>query len=155
MRLIRLLALLSVSGVHAQFEVIGSDICHCQPDSYSFRFDLSNSCLSSTVLVAPGIEDVLCSSEGAAKMLTSIDSVEIFELDSTSQAISSVQITGPFRNGDSVSYSAIASASWSSFTAKNIPKGIRAVINASDGNGQQRSNSWTIIFDGDCGGTSI
>lgn len=152
MLLVFLTVMLSIGVADAQFEVVGTDLCHCQPAEISFRFALLSSCLDTTVAVSPGVDDVFCSTEGSAKMLSTIDRVEIFEIDAKAQDISSVLITGPFRDGDTISYSAIANSSWSSFTAQNMPRGIRMAITASDGDGQQKVNSWKIMFDGNCDG---
>jgi hypothetical protein len=103
--LILLFGILMMLSPDTKAQMIGTDICACQPSVYEFTFDFRNTCDDFNV-TGPGISDNACFVDFAAdlnvtdEVPVAVTRIEILELDQILQVVAQTQIVGNYRTGD-------------------------------------------------------
>ena len=150
-------ALLCVWHASAQ-GMIGTDICGCQPATYTFTFDFDLVCDDTTV-EGSGINETACLTEIRGQdevpaedlVPLSVQNVQIFELDQDLQVVAQTVRTGPFTNGDTFTYTSIISTMTDDLNPQSLPRGLQVVITGLNSKEQSTVNTYIITYTNDCG----
>jgi hypothetical protein len=155
---------LLLSILHTSNAQIGVTICACQPASYTFRFNFTNSCENTTTIFPdqPGVVDVGCvespiisgDDDGLFDLVpVQITTVEVLELDQFQVPIGGKLYKEGYTNGDEITYVSIAGTSAGIFnlTELTVPKGLQLNIAGRNKFDLDITNFWIILFSNDCG----
>jgi hypothetical protein len=104
--LILFFAMLMMLPTDTTAQVIGVDICACQPSVYEFTFDFLLTCADFN-LTGPGISDSACDVTTEDASVTDeepvvVFQIEVLELDQRAIVVAQTQIAGDFRSGDAL-----------------------------------------------------
>jgi hypothetical protein len=140
-------------------QIVGTDICACQPVTYELILNLSLSCPDSTVVdTIPGILDRACQVESRAQtenitdpFPVTIGSVIVSELDANLLPVSQAVYRGPFVNGEIIQYTSIILTSPDNINADTIPRGFQVVLTGLNLGEETLTNTWVITYENDCG----
>lgn len=96
-------------------EVIGVDICACQPRVIQFQLDLSLTCQSNNIVVDDAVDDITCLVSPFEDAVVTdlvpvaVRSISILERNQFNAAIPMKEVIykGNFRDGDTLMYSSI------------------------------------------------
>jgi hypothetical protein len=153
------LSLTSFTSVNSQ--AVGINFCACQPTTYTFALNFTQTCADQNVSGQPGILDDDCSITGLAfqnqdevmdKVPVAISSVRILELDRKLQVLVQTPVNYDFRDGDTFTYTSVLadrSRQWSD--PDSLPHGIQMVLRGRNALDQYIDNTWIILFDNLCG----
>jgi hypothetical protein len=138
-------------------QLIGVDICACQPSVITFRLNFTIDCTESNVF-GPGIVDTACivetrgSENVTDKIPTIITSVQVLELYGPELVVvgQSTYEEG-YINGDEITYTSIVTESPETINASNIPSGFQVVITGLNVDEDTLVNQWIITYNNDCG----
>lgn len=134
---------------------VTSDKCLCQPNQISFVLDFGLECDESSIRTGdPGIEEVEC--QVASPNRTSfdptpvtLDSVFIWEVDQNLNLINLVNFTDSFSSGDTITYDSFVTTD--EFIGGGIiPKGLSVRLNGVNGDGEEVSNFFVILYTNEC-----
>jgi hypothetical protein len=141
-------------------DVVGTDVCACQPTVYELTFDLSLSCSDNTIngtIILPGLNGVNCVTfsgpDSSADRLipVTISDVMIEETNKQFETIGKQTYSNIFRTGDSIQYtSSIDNSTSDSIDVDNIPHSITVTLNGNTEDNLSVVNSWIITFTNDC-----
>jgi hypothetical protein len=139
-------------------QIIGTDICACQPSTYQLILNLSLSCSDTTVEnTIPGILDRACQveSRGSSENITdpfpvTIGSIIVSELDENRQAVGQTTYRGPYTDGDIITYTSIILSDPDSVTAETIPRGFQVVLTGLNLAEETLTNTWIVEYENDC-----
>jgi hypothetical protein len=163
---IQLLWLTMFDRVYGQ-EMIGTDICFCQPTVYEFTIDLSLSCnvssMNNTVLL-PGINETSCITMGDVNAsaaahdenneirVTKVTYITIAEYNFEGETTGVASYTDELRHGDSIQYtsSIVPSITDEDWTMSNITHTFTLTMLGYTDNDERITNSWFIDFTNDC-----
>lgn len=146
---------LVVTGANAQIE--GTDLCSCSPTVFSFTLDFAGTCPGNLVNadgepINEGIGDQSCfttviSQDPNNRQPVVIDTVTILELNMDA-VINSTTLSGPFANGDVITYSSISS--YGNLTETYFPFGLQMTLNGENSDGATVINAVAIEYTNDC-----
>lgn len=153
--LVTLLALTDHTQVLAQ---VGTELCGCQPATYTFTFDFGRTCADATV-AGPGINDTACLAEISGQeqvpderlVPVSIESVQIFELDQNLQVVAQTARSGTFVDGDSFTYTSIVSTITDLLDEVSLPRGLQLVTTGFNEQEDSVVSTYIILYTNDCG----
>lgn len=141
-------------------QIIGVDICACQPSVVKFRLDFSLICPSSNVS-GPGINETSCIAGtrlGSEENITdqvpvSISKVQVLELDQNLQIMETTEYTDEtgYFDGDEISYTALVEREPESITADNFPRGFQVTLTGVNAQEEPLVNQWAITYNNECG----
>ena len=149
-------ALVFLQRVSAQ--LIGTDICGCQPAFYTFTFDFGLKCTDNTV-AGPGINETACLTEIRGQeevpddelVPISVQNVQIFELDQRLQVVAQTVRPGVFVSGSNFTYTSIISTMTDTLNPLSLPRGLQLVITGLNSNEETVVNTYIILYTNDCG----
>lgn len=138
---------------------IGTDICGCQPATYTFTFDFDLTCDDTTVMEGGGINETACLTEIRGQdevppedlVPLSVQNVQIFELDQDLQVVAQTVRTGPFANGGTFTYTSIISTMTSDLNSQSLPRGLQVVSTGLNAKEEATVNTYIITYTNDCG----
>jgi hypothetical protein len=139
-------------------QLIGTDICGCQPVTYTFTFDFGLTCDDGTIS-GPGINETACLTEvrGEAevpeedKVPVTVQSIQIFELDENKQVFSQTVRTGTFLDGSNFTYTSIISTISDLEDPEQLPRGLQLVITGLNNKEESTVQTYIITYTNDCG----
>ena len=162
------LGAVALLGFSVQAQV-GVDICACQPAFYDFTLNFTfprtegpngsdNNC-DQREIVGPGINNTSClidnlsnETDGANSMFDFISTISIAELDQNLLPLVNTRYTGPFRDGDTFTYtSIIANGLADPNDVVAVPKGFQINI---QGRNELEDDLFLFIlirYENDCG----
>jgi hypothetical protein len=117
----------------ASAQIVGVDICDCQPSTITFRVDFSFDCDGSNV-AGPGIDETTCNAETRGNenvtdfVPTLITTVQIFELDENFQPVSETNYDAVYFDGAGVTYTTIVERAPDKITTATLPRGFQVVL---------------------------
>lgn len=137
---------------------IGTDICGCQPATYTFTLDFGLIC-DDTDVAGPGINGTACLTEVRRQSDTSdedlvpvtVQNIQIFELDQSLQVSSQTVRSGTFTDGSTFTYTSIISTMNSGSPPASLPRGLQLVITGLNENEESTVNTFVITYTNDCG----
>lgn len=140
-------------------EIIGTDICFCQPVTYKIRLDFALECPDSTVNnTIPGILEVSClvESRNEEQNLTDpfpiiVNEVQILELDRNFELVGQTVYTDPLTNGSIVEYTSIVATSPDFITPETIPRAFQITIQALNSLEEPLTQTIAIEYSNNCG----
>jgi hypothetical protein len=139
-------------------QMIGTDICGCQPQTYTFTFNFSYTCDDDTVS-GPGINETACLTEIRGQddvpdedlIPVTVQTIQIFELDENHQVFSQTVRTGTFVNGSNFTYTSIISTISDLNDVGSLPRGLQLVITGLNNKEQSTVQTYIITYFNDCG----
>jgi hypothetical protein len=139
-------------------QLIGTNICGCQPATYTFTFDFTKSCPDSNV-EGPGINATACLAEVRGEeevpdedlVPVTVSTVQIFELDQNLQVFSQTVRTGDFVSGSNFTYTSIISTITDLSNLASLPRGLQVVITGINNKEQSVVQTYIITYTNDCG----
>jgi hypothetical protein len=156
--MLRLATLLLLVGVSSQ-QLIGTDICACQPSVVTFQLNFTLDCPGNNV-EGPGIIDSACiietrgSDNVTDEVPIIVSTVQVLELGGADLAVlddTTFQEGEGYFDGDTITYTSIVERSPETITAENIPRGFQVTITGLNANEETLVNQWIITYDNDCG----
>jgi hypothetical protein len=140
-------------------QLIGTNICGCQPATYTFTFDFELTCDDNNVEGGPGINETACLTEVRGKdqvpdadlIPVTVQTVQIFELDQNMQVFSQTVRTGTFVDGSNFTYTSIISTITNLDNATSLPRGLQLVITGLNNKEESTVNTYIITYTNDCG----
>lgn len=150
-------------------DIIGVDICACQPATYTFTLNFDLVCSDTNVLpgMTSGINATACLTEirdeegdddqgsnnedDEALKPVSVQNVQIFELDQSLQVIAQTVRTGPFVNSSTFTYTSIIATLTADLDPSSLPRGIQLVSTGLNSIEQAVVNTYIILYNNDCG----
>jgi len=146
-----------ISEQSTSAQLVGTDICACQPSVYKFKLNFSLSCIDTTV-EGPGITETACNvnSRDTNENVTnpfpiSVSEVQVLELGQTLQVVGSSVFGGTFFDGDEISYTSITVTEPGTINAATIPRGFQVFITGINSDEDPLVNQWAITYNNDCG----
>jgi hypothetical protein len=137
---------------------IGTNVCSCQPGTYTFTFDFSLICADRDIKAGdPGVIDAACvlNPQGIANVTdfvpVRVSEVQILELDQALQVISQTTYARDFLDRSSFTYSSITVTMPKELNSTSIPKGIQVYFTGQNAQGQDLVNFYAIVYDNSCG----
>lgn len=138
--------------------LIGTDICGCQPATYTFTFDFGLTCADSNV-AGPGINATACLTEIRGEeevppedlIPISVSTVQIFELDQNLQVFSQTVRTGDFVSGSNFTYTSIISTISDLTNVQSLPRGLQLVITGLNNKEESTVQTYIITYTNNCG----
>lgn len=138
-------------------QVIGTQICACQPATYTFTFDFANNCADTNVN-GTGINATACLAEirgeeddpNADLVPVSVSSIQIFELDQQLQVVAQTLRSGVYQNGSSFTYTSIIATQTDTLNPLSLPRGLQLVITGLNAVEQSVVQTWVILYTNDC-----
>ena len=139
-------------------QLVGTDICGCQPATYTFTFDFDLIC-DDTNVAGPGINDTACLTEVRGEdqvpdedlIPVTVQSVQIFELDQNLKVFSQTVRTGTFVDGSNFTYTSIISTLTDFDNVTALPRGLQLVITGLNNKEESTVNTYIITYTNDCG----
>ena len=140
-------------------QLIGTNICGCQPATYTFTFDFDLTCNDNNVEGGAGINETACLTEVRGEdqvpdedlIPVTVQSVQIFELDQNLQVFSQTVRTGTFVDGSNFTYTSIISTISDLDNVAALPRGLQLVITGLNNKEQSTVNTYIITYTNDCG----
>ena len=140
-------------------QLIGTNICGCQPATYTFTFDFDLTCNDNNVEGGPGINETACLTEVRGKdevpdedlVPVTVQTVQIFELDQNMQVFSQTVRTGTFVDGSNFTYTSIISTITDLSDVAALPRGLQLVITGLNNKEESTVNTYIITYTNDCG----
>ena len=114
-------------------QVVGVDICACQPSIVTFQLNFTIDCDASNV-EGPGITETTCIPESPLDesvtdlVPTIITLVKVFELDENLQTVGNTAFDEGYFDGDEITYTSIVIRDPDSINASSIPRGFQVVL---------------------------
>jgi len=150
-----LLAVLGIGKSSAQ--LVGVDICACQPSVYRFKLDFGLVCTDNSVGGA-GITETSCIVETRDMnqnpdnpVPISVSEVQVLELGQELQVVGNSQFEGQFFDGHEFSYTSMTITNPSGVTPNTIPRGFQVFITGVNSDEEPLVNQWAITYSNDCG----
>jgi hypothetical protein len=137
----------------ASAQIVGVDICACQPSTITFRVDFSIDCDGSNV-AGPGIDETTCNTETRGNenvtdfVPTFITTVQILELDENIQPVSETNYDAGYFDGAEITYTAIVERAPDNITAATLPRGFQVVLTGLNAAEQNIVNLLAIRYTG-------
>lgn len=150
-------------------DVVGTDVCSCQPLEYVFKLDLSLSCMDSSInntIVLPGISETNCNAPNTQLNETlipvMISDITVIESNIQNEIIGSQTYSNTFRTGDSISFTSsivqymnnISSMNddeiMNSIDVDSIPYKLSVTMNGNTADDIAVISTWDIVFTNDC-----
>lgn len=140
-------------------QLIGTNLCGCQPATYTFTFDFDLTCDDNNVEGGAGINETACLTEVRGEdqvpdedlIPVTVQSVQIFELDQNLQVFSQTVRTGTFVDGSNFTYTSIISTISDLEDVSALPRGLQLVITGLNNKEQSTVNTYIITYTNDCG----
>jgi hypothetical protein len=140
-------------------QLIGTNLCGCQPATYTFTFDFDLTCDDNNVEGGPGINETACLTEIRGEdnvpdedlIPVTVQSVQIFELDRNNQVFSQTVRTGTFVDGSNFTYTSIITTISDLENISSLPRGLQLVITGLNSKEQSTVNTYIITYTNDCG----
>lgn len=150
--------LLSCILSYTTAQIIGIELCACQPSVYEFTFDFNLTCDDLDV-GGDGIKETTCltelrgaeNQEDADKVPSVVGTASIYELDQNLDVIAQTLKEGTFFDGSTFRYSSIIATEPGSLDPNSIPRGLQVVYVGINELGQPVVNTFVIIYTNDCG----
>lgn len=146
-----------ISEQSTSAQLVGTDICACQPSVYKFKLNFSLSCIDTTV-EGPGITETACNvnSRDSNENVTNpfpitVSEVQVLELGQSLQVVGSSVYGGTFFDGDEISYTSITVTEPGTIDAATIPRGFQVFITGINSDEDPLVNQWAITYSNDCG----
>jgi hypothetical protein len=139
-------------------QLIGTDICGCQPQTYNFTLDFGLTCDDSNV-AGPGINETACLTEIRGQDVVpdedlvpvTVQTIQIFELDQNLIVFSQTVRSGNFVNGSNFNYTSIISTVTDLEDVESLPRGLQLVMTGVNRKEQPTTQTWIITYFNDCG----
>ena len=139
-------------------QMIGTDICGCQPQTYTFTLDFDLTCDDDTVS-GPGINETACLTEIRGQDVVpdedlipvTVQTIQIFELDENQQVFSQTVRTGTFLDGSNFTYTSVISTITDLDDVDALPRGLQLVITGLNNKEQATVQTYIITYFNDCG----
>lgn len=149
------LLLLFVEHCHAQ--LVGVDICACQPSVYRFKLDFNLTCPDGTVS-GPGIVETACIVEtrDASVLVTNpkpvrVTQIQILELGQDLAVVSNTLVEEDVFDGNEVEYTSVTKRDPSIINNTTLPKGFQVFITGVNSDEETLVNQFAISYANDCG----
>ena len=149
--LLTLIIFIFIERLSAQ--IVGVDICACQPSIVTFRLNFTQDCTESNVL-GPGINDTTCFVETRGSINVtdtvpiSVSTVQVLELSETLAPVGETVFDVGYFDGDEITYTSIVELSPDNITAQNLPRGFQVVITGLNAAEQNIVNTLAIAYTG-------
>ena len=145
-----------VTSIHAQ---IGTDICACQPATYTFTFDFSLTCADTNVtspgiIPPPGCLTEIRGQETVNKtelVPISVQTIQIYELDQNLQVVAQTVREGNYLNGSTFVYTSIIATQTDKLNPTTLPQGLQLSITGLNSQEQSVIQTFIIRYNNDCG----
>lgn len=156
--LVRLL-LAAIAVVQVAKSQVGISLCACQPSVYTFQFNFSAICDIDTIN-GPGVKAADCFARGFTigdpvndTVPVNVNTVTVMELNPNLQVIAQTPYRDDFRDGDTFTYTSIASSPQgvATLSPDRWPGGIQLDIVGVNQDEEPITNVWIIVFENDCG----
>jgi hypothetical protein len=144
----------------ASAQIIGVDLCACQPSVITFKLNFTITCDDSTVVPGSGINDTAClvDTRGNNENITDevptyVSLVQIQELGEGPiyAVLGLTEYTDGYYNGDEITYTSIVETKPDSINASTIPRGFQVAITGLNANEETLVQTWAITYTNDCG----
>lgn len=151
------LALGRAALVEAQ---VGVTICACQPTSYTFTLELSQTCADSNVKGTTGVTNAVCLINTLGENVTDvvpviIDSVTVIEVDQDDEVIGQQNWNNvSLPTGNSFQYQSVLDTMPQDLNETTIPTGIQLFLRGRNALDQQLVNILAIVYDNNCSVTA-
>lgn len=149
------LNLVAVSPVQAQ--VVGTELCACNPAVYTFELLFDADLCEFTNVDGLGIQNSnsFCAPAGVDQDVENfapiaISQIDILELDQTLVPFAFQPIRGSFRNGDTFTYTSVTATN-PNLPDNRLPGGFQMNIIGINELEQAIQNVWIITFTNECG----
>ena len=146
-----------VSEKSAAAQLVGTDICACQPSVYTLKLDFSLVCPDSTV-AGPGINSTACNvnSRNQNENVTnpvpiSVSEVQVLELGRNLKVVGNSVYSGTFYDGHEISYTSVTVEKPDTIDANTIPRSFQVFITGVNSDEEPLLNQWVISYTNDCG----
>jgi hypothetical protein len=137
--------------------LIGTDICGCQPATYTFTFDFNLTCddtdVAGPVIFKDCYTGILGQEEvpDAELVPVIVQNVQIFELDQNLQVSAQTERVGTFDDGSNFTYTSVISTMPDQLNPTSLPRGLQLVITGLNDKQEVTVQSITFIYTNDCG----
>lgn len=133
-------------------QIVGQDVCVCSPGAYGITLDFSLICPPTNITDSdPGIREISClisqfGSPGATDLVpASVDRIDVLEIREDTTLILRNEITGPFSDGDTITYTTNPIGS-----SADVPFGIQFNTHAFNAAGEPLLNVLSIEYTNEC-----
>jgi hypothetical protein len=136
---------------------IGTELCSCAPNMYNFTLDFSLFCPPVNITVGDAVQATSClvspfgNPEVEDLIPVEVQSIDILELGQDLRVLVQENIEGNFVDGDTFSYSSIASIPGNIVTPLDIPRALQLNILGVNANDEPIINVYIITFTNNCG----
>lgn len=141
----------------APLQVVGKDICACQPATFTLTLDLGGSCDANDVDGTAGVEETVCAVLDENDKLTErvpvlINKVQITEFDQTFNNIKAQRTfnDGNYTTGDAFEFTGFLADAGAITEAVSVPGSLLVELSGVDKDGNLVDNSWVIDFKNGC-----
>jgi hypothetical protein len=136
---------------------VGTEICHCAPNTYEFTLDFSLFCPPVNITIGDAVAATTCmvSPFGDPTVTdlipVSVQSIDILELNQNLQIMMQENIAGDFGDGDTFQYSSYAALPGEIVNPEDLPRAIQVNIIGTNANDEPIINVYLITFTNSCG----
>jgi hypothetical protein len=151
------LALLYSMSMPSVGQDVGTEICHCAPNTYEFTLDFSLFCPPVNITIGDAVAATTCmvSPFGDPTVTdlipVSVQSIDILELNQNLQIMMQENIAGDFGDGDTFQYSSYAALPGEIVNPEDLPRAIQVNIIGTNANDEPIINVYLITFTNSCG----
>jgi hypothetical protein len=140
-------------------QVLGQDLCACQPASIEMRLQLNLTCGDRDITEAlPGVIDSACLVQPRTPAGEPVVNVEptmvreilILELDQNQEVVSQTLFNEGYEDGSVVKFSSTVAQDPNSIDLVTLPSGLAVTITGINSDGQPLLNTWAIRYNNDC-----
>jgi hypothetical protein len=147
---------LSIGVVYGQ--IIGTDLCFCQPATYELKLNFSLVCADSSINNStPGILETGClvESRGQTENITDpipvlVSEVQIVELGPNLENVGQALYTDTYSDGAILTYTSIVQSTPQDITVANLPRGFQVTITGINSLQESLTQLWIIKYDNEC-----
>lgn len=136
---------------------IGTEVCHCAPNTYEFTLDFSLFCPPVNITVGDAVAATTCmvSPFGDPNVTdlipVAVQSIDILELDQNLQIRMQENIVGNFGDGDTFQYTSYAALPGEMLNPEDLPRAIQVNIIGVNRFDEAIINVYLITFTNSCG----
>jgi hypothetical protein len=152
-----IIVVLILSSLKSNAQEIGTELCSCAPNTYNFTLDFSLFCPPVNITLGDAVQATSClvspfgNPEVEDLVPVEVQSIDILELGQDLRVLVQENIEGSFGDGDTFSYTSVASIPGNIVTSVEIPRALQLNIVGVNANDEPIINVYIITFTNNCG----
>jgi len=139
-------------------DIIGTDVCACQPSDYTFTLNFALNCADRSIMNGVnGVSEAICVVQDDDQMNVAdpvpviVSNILISELNQELDILKQGSLDGEFVDGDSVMFTSIlGDGNADEFTDVTLPRGLQMSVTGENAAGVTIINTWVILYQNDC-----